>query len=594
MALKIIVSYDDTDNDRDALALGRLLAYSGAELSLAYVRHSQGGALEEKEAEELLARGAASVGAPDMPRHVVVNAGTSVGLAELAERENADVIVFGSEYRTAPGTVKPGIPAHKLLLGGPAAIAVAPAGPALAPLGERQHGRRDRRRRRGCRGDRRAASRRRSAPASSSTTAATSTCSWSARGRSRRLARSPSAPPATTRSRRRPSRCWWSRAAPRSASRRVSLRRPDHQDHGRDLGVAAVDPGPRVGPLDLGRASARGHLATAPSSESASTATSRQGQLVSAEAITAGSRPRPSAARSTSPAQRRGRARQGRTLEDRQLALARLPLLFAELEGLAGDPEARGSAASSASPTLKTRAWWRGELTSTWKGTGQPYAQGRWRCPCPTPSSSTTTASCSTRSRFGPGPSRTSSTGAASSSPGRQARAGRNLGRDRRRDPRAPPRRAGAGGRADRGAERAGGRRARARGGGDGRRPRAAAPAKQRGTPIGLVSNSPLVFVRRSLEIVGFEDRFDVVLSAHEVAAPKPAPDPYLEACRRLGVEAGPAVVALEDSPTGVAAARAAGLTVIGVPSLAGVELGEAHEIAESLLDAVVARQLAL
>ena len=62
-----------------------------------------------------------------MPRHVVVNAGTSVGLAELAERQNADVIVFGSEYRTAPGTVKPGIPAHKLLLGGPAAIAVAPA-----------------------------------------------------------------------------------------------------------------------------------------------------------------------------------------------------------------------------------------------------------------------------------------------------------------------------------------------------------------------------------------------------------------------------------------------------------------------------------
>ena len=47
---------------------------------------------------------------------------------ELAERENADVIVFGSEYRTAPGTVKPGISAHKLLLGGPAAIAVAPAG----------------------------------------------------------------------------------------------------------------------------------------------------------------------------------------------------------------------------------------------------------------------------------------------------------------------------------------------------------------------------------------------------------------------------------------------------------------------------------
>lgn len=117
---------------------------------------------------------------------------------------------------------------------------------------------------------------------------------------------------------------------------------------------------------------------------------------------------------------------------------------------------------------------------------------------------------------------------------------------------------------------------------------------KQRGTPIGLVSNSPLVFVRRSLEIVGFADRFDVVLSAHEVAAPKPAPDPYLEACRRLGVEPAPSVVALEDSPSGVAAARAAGLTVIGIPSIAGIELEEAHHIAESLLDDVVKSNLQL
>jgi nucleotide-binding universal stress UspA family protein len=128
MALKIIVSYDDTDNDRDALALGRLLALSGAELSLAYVRHSFGESLEQKQAEELLDRGAASVGAPDMPRRVVVNPNTSVGLTELAEEEGADVVVFGSEYRTANGTLKPGISAHKMLLGGPAAIAVAPAG----------------------------------------------------------------------------------------------------------------------------------------------------------------------------------------------------------------------------------------------------------------------------------------------------------------------------------------------------------------------------------------------------------------------------------------------------------------------------------
>jgi HAD superfamily hydrolase (TIGR01509 family) len=117
---------------------------------------------------------------------------------------------------------------------------------------------------------------------------------------------------------------------------------------------------------------------------------------------------------------------------------------------------------------------------------------------------------------------------------------------------------------------------------------------RERGTPIGLVSNSPLAFVHRSLQLAGFEDHFDVILSAHEVAAPKPAPDAYLEACRRLGVEPGPSVVALEDSPTGVAAARAAGLTVIGVPSVDGIALEEAHHLAESLLDAVVADRLAL
>lgn len=115
-----------------------------------------------------------------------------------------------------------------------------------------------------------------------------------------------------------------------------------------------------------------------------------------------------------------------------------------------------------------------------------------------------------------------------------------------------------------------------------------------RGTPIGLVSNSPPAFVVRSLQLVGLEDHFDVVLSAHEVAAPKPAPDPYLEACRRLEVPPGPDVVALEDSPTGVAAARAAGLTVIGVPSIDGVALEEAHHLAESLLDDVVAKRLAI
>jgi nucleotide-binding universal stress UspA family protein len=130
---KIIVSYDDTDNDRDALALGRLLGELGGEISLAYVRHTQQPdqareALEEKEAEELLSHGAEALGNENIERHVVVHASTGAGLWELAESERADVIVFGSDYRTAAGAVMPGTSAQRLLTGGPVAVAVAPAG----------------------------------------------------------------------------------------------------------------------------------------------------------------------------------------------------------------------------------------------------------------------------------------------------------------------------------------------------------------------------------------------------------------------------------------------------------------------------------
>jgi nucleotide-binding universal stress UspA family protein len=132
MTPRIIVSYDDTDNDRDALALGQLLATGDAELSLAYVRHAQQSdrereALEEREAEALLEHGAQLLGDPDVPRHVIVHASTGDGLRELALREHADIVVFGSDYRTAPGAVAPGVSAQRLLNGGPAAVSIAPA-----------------------------------------------------------------------------------------------------------------------------------------------------------------------------------------------------------------------------------------------------------------------------------------------------------------------------------------------------------------------------------------------------------------------------------------------------------------------------------
>jgi HAD superfamily hydrolase (TIGR01509 family) len=110
--------------------------------------------------------------------------------------------------------------------------------------------------------------------------------------------------------------------------------------------------------------------------------------------------------------------------------------------------------------------------------------------------------------------------------------------------------------------------------------------------PVGVASNSPRLFVERALGAAGLRERFGCVLSADDVAHPKPAPDLYVALARGLG--ANPVdCVALEDSPTGVAAARAAGAFVIGVPSLDGVVLGEADLIAESLADPRVLARLA-
>ena len=142
MATKIIVSYDGTENDTDALALGQLLARAGGSLALAYVRHAADPdpgreQLAQKEAEELLENGARWLGDPDVPRFVVLSPSTPDGLRDLAEREQADVIAFGSEYRTSPGHVAAGTSAQRLLEGGPIAVAIAPAG--LRDRGELGH-----------------------------------------------------------------------------------------------------------------------------------------------------------------------------------------------------------------------------------------------------------------------------------------------------------------------------------------------------------------------------------------------------------------------------------------------------------------------
>jgi HAD superfamily hydrolase (TIGR01509 family) len=103
------------------------------------------------------------------------------------------------------------------------------------------------------------------------------------------------------------------------------------------------------------------------------------------------------------------------------------------------------------------------------------------------------------------------------------------------------------------------------------------------GVPMAVVSNSPARFIARALGLAGVADRFPVVVSGHDVAAPKPAPHAYLEACRMLGVEPLEDVIVLEDSPTGVAAGKAAGLTVLGVPSMDGIDLSAADGVFPSL-----------
>jgi nucleotide-binding universal stress UspA family protein len=132
MPPRAIISYDDTPGDHDALMLGRVLADAGATLTLAYVRHcacddcSQE-ELEEHEAQTLLARGANRLADLDVDTRVVISPSTPEGLRRLIGEQRADIVVFGSDYRTPPGRVAPQHTTQSLLECGPAAVAIAPA-----------------------------------------------------------------------------------------------------------------------------------------------------------------------------------------------------------------------------------------------------------------------------------------------------------------------------------------------------------------------------------------------------------------------------------------------------------------------------------
>lgn len=104
------------------------------------------------------------------------------------------------------------------------------------------------------------------------------------------------------------------------------------------------------------------------------------------------------------------------------------------------------------------------------------------------------------------------------------------------------------------------------------------------GVPLGLATNSGREFATRALRAAGIYERFAAVVSAEDVERPKPAPDVYLAAAAELGADPADCV-ALEDSETGVAAAKAAGMTVVGVPSFPGIDLEDADLVVPSLRD---------
>jgi HAD superfamily hydrolase (TIGR01509 family) len=108
------------------------------------------------------------------------------------------------------------------------------------------------------------------------------------------------------------------------------------------------------------------------------------------------------------------------------------------------------------------------------------------------------------------------------------------------------------------------------------------------GVPHAVATSSPSLYAPAVLREIGVAERFQVVVTGDMVARGKPAPDIYLAAAERLGFPAT-ACLALEDSPNGVRAAKAAGLCCIAVPNemTAGLDLDGADAVFESL-DTVV------
>lgn len=110
------------------------------------------------------------------------------------------------------------------------------------------------------------------------------------------------------------------------------------------------------------------------------------------------------------------------------------------------------------------------------------------------------------------------------------------------------------------------------------------------GIPSAIVTMSVRSIADAVLEMLPGEF-FAASVTGDEVAAEKPDPDPYLRGAELLGVSASDCL-ALEDSPTGLRSAHAAGAVAIGIPNLIALDTAPAHELWDTL-DGVDAARLA-
>ncbi len=110
--------------------------------------------------------------------------------------------------------------------------------------------------------------------------------------------------------------------------------------------------------------------------------------------------------------------------------------------------------------------------------------------------------------------------------------------------------------------------------------------ARGLGLPLAVATSAGREYAERLLVGHGVRDRFSVVLAREDVTRHKPDPEIYRGAARLLGAEAS-ATLVVEDTPTGLAAAKAAGTFAVGIPHLhsPASDLGAADLLVASLDD---------